>query len=344
MSDGPLLIVKTHAFGDAMLCIPAARELLRGLRGQREAWVLAGPSSAPVWERLEGVSRVFTAPFPPAGITGLLRFEAWSVAHIATLHKVSSTVVFHVLPSVRKWVRMLTGGSSRSCGVSPLGSWERVFPMAEGEFAGRSYARAAGVDPADWKVSFPVTPREEEWARSLGIPAGSVAIAPGGGRNPRDDVPEKRWPPDRFADAARRLSREGRGIVLIGGPWDIEASAIVSASVGGGVLDLTGRTDWGRTAAALGRCSAFIGADSGTAHLAAAVGIPSIVLFGPTAPQGLYAEGTVVPVTGGEVCSPCYSSSVFPGCARDRAVCMDSIRVEMVMDALRKVLDENHGC
>jgi len=326
-----------------MLCLPAARELLRGLRGGREVWVLAGPSSAPVWERLEGVSRVFTAPFPPSGFSGIPRLSAWSLHHLAHLHRASGSVVFHVLPSVRRWVHMLTGAPSRSCGLSPLGAWESVYPMHEGEFAGLSYAAAAGVHPTDWRVSFPVTREEGAWADSLGIAAGSVAIAPGGGRNPRDDVPEKRWPPDRFAEVAVRLSREGRGIVLIGGRGDVEASAVVAASAGSSVLDLTGRAGWGRTAAVLGRCSAFVGADSGPAHLAVATGIPTVVLFGPTAPRGLFAEGTVLPVTAGESCSPCYSSSVFPGCSRDRAVCMDSIRVESVMDALRKALDENHG-
>jgi len=296
MTDGPLLLVKTHAFGDAMLCMPAVRELLRGLDGGREAWALAGPSSAPAWERLDGIARTIRAPFPAGGAAGLAELAAWTLGHLAPLHRCSSVVVFHVDPRVRRWVRTLTGAPSRSCGAVPLGSWEEVFPMHPGEFAGRSYSRAAGVEPVDWSVPFPVTAAEAAWADALGIPPGTVAIAPGGGRNPRDDVPEKRWPAERFA----------------------------------------------RTAAAISRCSAFLGADSGPAHLAAALGVPAVVLFGPTSPDALYAEGSIVPVTGGKPCSPCYASSVFPGCRAEGPPCMESIAVESVIDALERVLDEDH--
>lgn len=326
-----------------MLCTPAVRELLKDRRRDREVWVLAGPSSAPVWERLEGVGRVLTAPFPPTGCRGLAAFTAWTLTRRRTLRQVSRTVVFHTQPRVRRWVRFLTGAPSISTGPSPLGGWEEVRPMQAGEFAGRSYARTAGVEPVDWRGSFPLAPSEVEWAASLGIPSGAVAIAPGGGRNPRDDVPEKRWPVERFAGTARSLSTEGRRIVLVGGPADVAASAAVAATLEGDVLDLTGRTDWGRTAAALSRCSAFLGVDSGAAHLAAALGIPAVVLFGPTAPEDLYAEGSILPVTGGETCSPCYASSVFPGCARGRATCMEAIPVAGVLDALGKVLHEDHG-
>jgi len=342
MTDGPLLLVKTHAFGDAMLCMPAVRELLRGLDGGREAWALAGPSSAPAWERLDGIARTIRAPFPAGGAAGLAELAAWTLGHLAPLHRCSSVVVFHVDPRVRRWVRTLTGAPSRSCGAVPLGSWEEVFPMRPGEFAGRSYSRAAGVEPVDWSVPFPVTAAEAAWADALGIPPGTVAIAPGGGRNPRDDVPEKRWPAERFARTAAHLAAGSRGILLAGGPDDAEAASVVAASAGSSAIDLTGRADWGRTAAAISRCSAFLGADSGPAHLAAALGVPAVVLFGPTSPDALYAEGSIVPVTGGKPCSPCYASSVFPGCRAEGPPCMESIAVESVIDALERVLDEDH--
>lgn len=339
MDDAPLLVVKTHAFGDAMLCTPAVRELA-GHSGM-EVWVLTGPSASQVWERQEGVSRVFTSPFPPSGWRGFPGLAAWSLSNRSALHEAGFTVVFHSSPSVRKWVRFLTGAPSWSCGDTPLGSWEEVFPMDHEGFAGASYARVAGVEPVDMRPSFRVTENERDWAASQDIEPGSVALAPGGGRNPRDDVGEKRWPADKWADLARRLASEGRGLVLVGGTEDMEVSGRVAEEAGAGVLDLTGRTDWGRTAAALERCAAFAGGDSGPAHLAVSSGIPAVVVFGPTSPDLLYPPGSITPVTGGVSCSPCYSSSVFPGCTAGRTACMDAVSVRMVAEALRKVLDED---
>lgn len=336
----PLLLVKTHAFGDALLCTPAAGELSR--RGG-ELWVLTGPSAAPVWERYPGVERVFSAPIPFSGITGAAGLLSWSLRNRKELRRVERTIVLQGSPAVRRWVRFLTSAPMRSCGGTSLGRWEQVFPMVEGEFAGSAYAEAAGVDVIDWRPVFPVFQSETDWVRTLGLPSPLFAVAPGGGKNPRDTVPEKRWPPGRFAETARRLAEAGLRIVLLGGSGDRQAAKEMMNECGIELLDLTGRTTWGQTAAILRMCTGFLGADSGTAHLATARGVPSVVLFGPSSPDCLYAPGLVQPVASPAECSPCYSNSLFPGCVRGSAVCMESIQVEDVWTALRKVLNENYS-
>lgn len=336
----PLLLVKTHAFGDALLCTPAAREL--SLEGGR-LWVLTGPSAAPVWERFPGIERVFVAPIPFSGPTGAAGLARWSLRNRRELQRVEGTVVLQGSSAVRRWVRFLTSAPMRSCGGTSLGRWEKVFPMVEGEFAGSAYAAAAGVDVFDRRPVFPVLEREEDRVRALGLPSPLFAVAPGGGNNPRDTVLEKRWPPDRFAETARKLAGAGLNVVLLGGAGDRRAAEEMINECGAELLDLTGRTTWGQTAAVLDRCAGFLGADSGTAHLATARGVPSVVLFGPSSPSCLYAPGLVHPVKSPVDCSPCYSNSLFPGCRHGKAVCMGSVRVEDVWAVLRKVLNDNYS-
>jgi len=342
MSDSPLLLVKTHAFGDALLCTPSIMELTR--MSESEYWVLTGSAAAEIWERFPGISRVFVAPIPPSsGIRGGLNLLKWTLRNRSTLRNVAGSYVFQGSPMIRRWVRFLTGAPMRSSGGDALGRWETVFPMNERDYAGYSYSKTAGVEVEDWRPVFQVKDTEEAWAADLGLPAPLFAVAPGGGRNPRDTVPEKRWYSDRYAVIADRLSSAGFNIVLLGGIGDAEVSEKTQNLCGRNVLNMTGRTTWGQTAAILDRCSGFLGADSGAAHLAAARGIPSVVLFGPSSPETLFADGLINPVRGNVDCAPCYSNSLFPGCKHERAICMEAIETEEVWSAIRSMIDENYS-
>jgi len=252
-------------------------------------------------------------------------------------------MVFQRSPAIRRWVRFLTGAPMRSAGGESLGKWESVFPMPEREFAGRSFSKVAGVSPEDFRPIFPVREIEREWVSKLGLPEPLFAIAPGGGKNPRDTVLQKRWYPERFAAIADRLAATGLRIVLLGGPDDVGPAKETSQLCSSTVIDLSGKTAWGQTAAVLEKCIGFLGADSGAAHLAAAVKIPSIVLFGPSSPDYLFAPGIISPVRSNIDCSPCYSNSLFPGCVHENARCMNSIETDEVWFTLQKVLNENYS-
>jgi hypothetical protein len=336
MVEDKLLLVKTHAFGDALMCTPAARETMVGAG---RVWVLTGYSAAPVWERFPGVERVFVAPVPPAGFRGDLDLISWSLRNRRAFRQVSRCLVFQGSPMIRRWVRFLTKAPSRSCGGAPLGTWEEVFPLRPGQLAGMAYARTAGVEPDDWRPEFAVKPEEDRWAAGMGLPSPLFALAPGGGSNPRDDVFQKRWLPERFAVIAERLAASGFEIVLLGGPEDSGAAAGLGKVCGCRLLDLTGKTTWGQTAAVLDRCIGYLGPDTGTSHLAVARGVPSVVLFGPSSPGAIYPEGLITAVSGAVECSPCYSNSLFPGCGKDRAICMESIEAEEVWMAIRSTLE-----
>jgi ADP-heptose:LPS heptosyltransferase len=92
-----------------------------------------------------------------------------------------------------------------------------------------------------------------------------------------------------------------------------------------------------RTLAALlrrGKC--FIGNDSGITHLAAAVGTPSIALFGPTDPGVWGPRGENVSIIRGETdCSPC-TPETLRGCTRQR--CLENIKVETVFKVMERII------
>jgi ADP-heptose:LPS heptosyltransferase len=97
--------------------------------------------------------------------------------------------------------------------------------------------------------------------------------------------PARRWPAERFAAVARAEARAGRPVVVTGGPDEVALAHEVATRAGlpkgavhagqNGVLAL------GRLVAAAGR---VVCGDTGVAHLATALGTPSVVLFGPTSP------------------------------------------------------------
>lgn len=122
-------------------------------------------------------------------------------------------------------------------------------------------------------------------------PAGPwVAVHPGGGVNPGMSLLAKRWPAERFAAVAGRLAVErGARILLLGGRGDEDAAAAFTAALPpearARLLDRSGRADLALAAALVEGCALYLGNDSGLAHLAAAVGTPVVVVFGPTRPE-----------------------------------------------------------
>lgn len=95
----------------------------------------------------------------------------------------------------------------------------------------------------------------------------------------------KRWPPDRFAALADRLSEEWSArIVLLGGPADKELAREVATLMRAPAIIAAGATSLPASIALLEACDLFAGNDSGPLHLAAAMGTSYVGIYGPTAP------------------------------------------------------------
>jgi lipopolysaccharide heptosyltransferase II len=106
-----------------------------------------------------------------------------------------------------------------------------------------------------------------------------VAIHPGA------SCPSKRWPRERFAELARRiLSETSYRIVVVGGTEEKHLGRYLWDQAGGEVIDLSGRLSVKQLAALLARCQVLVSNDSGPVHVAAAVGTPTLALFGRNEP------------------------------------------------------------
>lgn len=100
--------------------------------------------------------------------------------------------------------------------------------------------------------------------------------------------PYKQWAVDNYRAVAAALLAEGRQVVLTGsaGPRDQACVApLRDLAPAPQLLDVSGRLDFNQLAALLGRAALYIGPDTSVSHLAAAVGLPVIAIFGPTNPQ-----------------------------------------------------------
>lgn len=136
-----------------------------------------------------------------------------------------------------------------------------------------------GIEPVAAPTPLPVddSTREAAVAMVAEIEAAGkplVGIAPGAKRT------TNRWPPNRFAEVARQLSRSGFSLVMFGGPGDFEVCRLIAdAAEGGAAVNLAGRCSVAESCAVLARCKLLICNDSGVQHLAAAMGTPCVSLF-----------------------------------------------------------------
>lgn len=120
------------------------------------------------------------------------------------------------------------------------------------------------------------------------------------GSGPRQKF--KRWPAERFVETADRLAEEhGATIVLTGGEGEKELAAGIARRMRSVPVNAAGMLGIRGTAALIRLCGLFISNDSGLAHVSAALGTPTLVLFGPTNPARTGPRGFNVRII--EACS-----------------------------------------
>lgn len=183
-------------------------------------------------------------------------------------------------------------------------------------------------------------------------PAGRTGDAPLVAIHPGSGSPAKNWPAARFAALASHLQRErGARLLLISGPADEAAvhtmrqhmNALQPTPSQGMSAALQQEQDpillhdlpLPLLAAILSRCQLYVGNDSGVSHLAAAVGVPTVAIFGPTDPHVWAPRGPAVRIVRAATpCSPCTPPQRQ---ACPQRTCLDSISVQMVLDAIAEL-------
>jgi heptosyltransferase II len=188
-----------------------------------------------------------------------------------------------------------------------------------------------GVHESTGVPNLAIDPARRSEARRL---LGEAGLTPG---HPRVGLqlgaafgPSKLWPPERIALLAARLAARGVETVLLGRAGEGELANAVKTAAGVPVRSLVGRDRPALLAALLAEFDALVAADSGSAHVGAAVGVPTVTLFGPTDPR------LTAPIGPGQcalwhqpVCGPCFLRQ----CPIDHR-CLRAIEVDEVETAV----------
>lgn len=270
------LIARLSAMGDVVCTLPAAVALKRQFPESEIVWAVdprfsaiarrcsavdtvveVKPSFHPrTWPRFEGE---FDAAFDLQGLTksGLCLVHA----------KAKQKLAYH-------WCREAARFFSQPVLPDPT-SLHIVDQYVD-------VVRAFGVE-AD-QAEFGLRPTEEDLSSAAELlrTTESFVILNGGA-----GWVTKRWAPQSFGKLADFLKTRGQTAVLIGGraPADLAVADEIVASTKAPILNLVGKTSMGALVALIYRAKAHVGGDTGSTHIAAALGVPAVGLYGLTRPQ-----------------------------------------------------------
>jgi heptosyltransferase II len=334
----PILIVPYIWIGDFVRCHTVVR-LLRERFPDRPIDMLTSTMVAPLIDYMPGVRKGIVFDLPRKRI-------AWS-QHRVLAKRLRAENYGDALIMPRTWKSALApylAGIARRTGfvgemrlglVNDLRFGEKALPRMVDRCAALALPKDAAV-PAKWPSPQLMVPREAvaAWRRTTtgavsdGRPA--AVLAPGA------VGPSKRWPAASYAELARRLVEQDFAVWIVGGP-DEKALA---AEIGGGVpgiRDFTG-PDLRNAILALAAAAVVVSNDSGLMHVAAAIGTPTIGIFGPTSPwhwAPLNPLAAMIETAADLPCRPCHK----PVCRLGHHRCMREIAPEQVIAALRAPAD-----
>jgi lipopolysaccharide heptosyltransferase II len=331
----PVLVVPYMWIGDFVRCHSVVR-LLRQRFPSRPVDMLATTLCAPLADYMPGLRQAVIVDLPrqrlalaqQAKLAKRLKREGYGTALVMPRTWKSTLAPFLAgIPERTGFV-----GEARFIVLNDLRFGERKLPRMVDRCA--ALALPSGVNlPAEWpEPQLSVPPSEAaQWRSKRGLDGERrpiVAIAPGA------VGPSKRWPAACYAALTRQLLSEGFAIWVLGGPDEKPlAEEIVAGTT---ARDLTGH-DLRDAILALACAAAAISNDSGILHVAAALGTPSIGIFGPTSPwhwAPLNPLQAMIETTSEVSCRPCHK----PVCRFGHHRCMRDIPPEQVIAAARRAI------
>ncbi len=319
LRNGKILVCHQGAVGDLILALPAIKGLKEALQPAQlvmmgHPWTLALVSGHPYADATVDINKADMAPFfqqdaplPQAMMEYFGEFAAAfcfsrSETLASNLRRAGIRQVFTLpsFPDTRMHVIDHHRLSLKAIGIAAPPAPPIIYLRHEEQEEAKRFLRHKG-----WDLD------------------AIIALHPGAGSR------KKAWPAARFAALARTLAGAGHKILIIEGPADKAAAAEVRADLRGIPYLLAQDLSITRLAALLSFASLFIGNDSGISHLAAAVQIPTIAIFGPTDPC-VWAprNNKAFWLQGRAACAPC-TGDAQRSCKQP--YCLDSIQVEQVM-------------
>jgi heptosyltransferase-2 len=333
LSDTRSLVVAPNWVGDTVMALPVLDALAAS---GRELHVLAKHHLGP----LLGLSQAVTATIE-RGATDSESVERLRQAECAEAFILPNSFRSAWLPYLAVVpTRFGYRGNLRSLLLAP----GVPAPSTRGAHQVTDYERlltVAGVAlPGEWRPHLSPSPeaiaRADEVLQRAGLSGDSdplVGLFPGA-----EFGPSKRWPWQRFGElthALRRVRRDVR-LLLLAGPKEVWSTVRIHEASGKLVPVLGADLDLAELAGLLSRLDLLITNDSGPMHMAAALGVPCVALFGPTNPSRTrpYGDEHEVLYTD-RWCSPCFRKR----CPLLHHKCMKDIGVEQVTTKALAILE-----
>jgi heptosyltransferase-2 len=336
-----VLIRGTNWIGDVVMTLPAVAAVRRTWPGAR-IFVLAKPWVAEVYRLSPDVDEVivFEEPGRHAGIGGKLRLAGELRGRGFDCAILLQNAVEAAVIALLACIPLRAGYNSDGRGLLLTHSVRRTRAIRRVHQIDYyvEMVRAFGCASAGRGVRLRPGADHEEVAKRLSVEFGIeegrllIGIAPGAAYGPA-----KKWFPERFADVADRLiDAFGAQAILMGSAGDRESTAAVRQAARNPLIDIAGKTDLKGAISLIARCALFISNDSGLMHVAGALGVPTIAVFGSTNPAATSPVGDKSVVVHHDVdCGPCLK----PVCPTDFR-CMEMIGVNEVYAAARILLDD----
>jgi heptosyltransferase-2 len=280
----PILIVPYVWIGDFVRCHSVVK-LVRAQSPDRPVDIVSSTLCAPLADYMPGVRRAIVIDLPRRRLG--LGQQQQLVAKLRESHYGQALVMS------RKWKAALApwlAGIPRRTGfagevrfglLNDVRFGERKLPRMVDQMGALALAKRARL-PAEWPLPELKVPPDElaHWRAQRGLAADGrpiVTLSPGAvGAG-------KAWPVGHYGALARALTNDGAEVWVLGGPNETPLAKQITDAGGSRVRDLTG-TDLRNAILALAAADAAVTNDSGLMHVSAAIGTPTIAIFGPTSP------------------------------------------------------------
>lgn len=324
-----VLIKAPNWLGDLVMTLPALRAL-RVAYPQARLAVLVRRELAGLYDGCRWIDRVVPYSVAPgvrgiadrARLIGELRGGRYDLAVV--LPKSFESVFWVWLAGIPRRAGFRSDGRSwmLTNGV-PLPRLRRGHQSGDYLDLLRNGLGVAAIDDQRLEVAQHHREQMESWLAARGGAGPLIAMAVSAAYGPA-----KEWPEGRYVGLIERLeSRYGVRCVLVGAPGERERCRRVAQASAASPIVAAGETTVGQLVALLSLCDGFAGNDSGAMHVAAAVGIPTVGVFGSTDPERTGPRGRCVAVVRRPLaCSPCLERT----CRYGHYDCLNAITVDAV--------------